>query len=330
MANAGPNTNGSQFFIVSGPSGVGLPPQYSLFGQVVKGLDIVDADAARADRRRRQARRPTSSSTRSPSPSPTDVDVGVGGDVAELSHAQARRLALGAQGFTDPRPTGRVDRRHLRRVVDRMGLIQIDSVNVLVRSQELPLFARLGPHPRTLIGDASRDGELFEYWVHEACHVPVAPAPVPAVDDALAIIGGRPSGDLRRRRPEFIDEVRIRIRDEGPLVAGDLNQRVGPKGTWWDWDDGKIALEHLFYTGEVAALRRPNDFARVYDLAEPGDPRRHPGAADTARDRRPQGAARAGGPAPRRRDVRGPHRLPPPAQPAVPSAHRASWSRRVG
>src|SRR4051794_16048864 len=89
-----------------------------------------------------------------------------------LTNAQAKRIALAAQGFADARPTGRVDRRHLRRVLDRIGLLQIDSVNVLVRSQELPLFARLGPHPRTLIGDASRDGELFEYWVHEASLVP--------------------------------------------------------------------------------------------------------------------------------------------------------------
>ena len=185
---------------------------------------------------------------------------------AEFSNAQARRLALGAQGFIDPRPAGRVDRRHLRRVIDRMGLIQIDSVNVLVRSQELPLFARLGPHPRTLIDDASRAGELFEYWVHEACHVPVGLHPylrwqMNSEHRWKAVAA------LRHRRPEFIDEVRLRIRDDGPLVAGDLKQRVGPKGTWWDWDDGKIALEHLFYAGEVAALRRPNDFAREYDLA---------------------------------------------------------------
>ncbi len=186
---------------------------------------------------------------------------------AEFSAAQARRIALGAQGFTDPRPTGRVDRRHLRRIVDRMGLIQIDSVNVLVRSQELPLFARLGAHPRSLIHDASRAGELFEYWVHEASHVPVGLHPYLRwqmnSDHRWKAVAA-----LRHRRPEFVDEVRLRIRDEGPIVAGDLNQRVAPKGTWWDWDDGKIALEHLFYTGEVAAIRRPNDFAREYDLAE--------------------------------------------------------------
>ncbi|MGZ4680363.1 MAG: DNA glycosylase AlkZ-like family protein, partial [Ilumatobacteraceae bacterium] len=91
-----------------------------------------------------------------------------------ISLATARRIALGAQGFADPRPNGRVDRRHFRRALDRMGLIQIDSVNVLVRSQELPLFARLGPHPRSMIGDATRAGELFEYWVHEASHVDMA------------------------------------------------------------------------------------------------------------------------------------------------------------
>jgi uncharacterized protein len=184
-----------------------------------------------------------------------------------LSNAQARRIALAAQGFADPRPTGRIDRRHLRRVLDRIGLLQIDSVNVLVRSQELPLFARLGPHPRTLIDDAVRAGELFEYWVHEASLVPTAhhhlhrwrmrePIPWPGFRRTAERLGS------------YVDEVYQRVVEEGPLVAGDLSARVGKKGSWWDHDDGKSALELLFFLGRVTARRRPRDFARVYDLPE--------------------------------------------------------------
>jgi len=187
--------------------------------------------------------------------------------MGELSASQARRIALYAQGFGTPRPSGRIDRRHLRRVLRHIGLIQIDSVNVLVRSQELPLFARLGPHPRSLIPDATAAGELFEYWVHEACHVPVEQRPL-----YRWAMEAHPRWKSMRRfaaeRPDVIDFVRDRVRADGPLVASDLEMRDRPKGQWWDWDDGKLALEHLFRTGEVAATRRPNDFARLYDLAE--------------------------------------------------------------
>ena len=185
----------------------------------------------------------------------------------EVSLAQARRIALAAQGFNDARPSGRVDKRHLRRVLGRIGLIQIDSVNVLVRSQELPLFARLGPHPRSLIPDATAAGELFEYWVHEASHVPTEQYHLYRWHMERDHKWGR-YYQLRERRPGFIEEVLQRVADEGPLASGDLGQRVGKKGTWWDWDDGKVALEHLFWSGQITARRRPNDFARVYDLAE--------------------------------------------------------------
>jgi uncharacterized protein YcaQ len=185
----------------------------------------------------------------------------------DLSTSQARRIALYAQGFGRRRPSGRIDRRHLRTVLDHVGLIQIDSVNVLVRSQEMPLFARLGAHPRSLIPDATAVGELFEYWVHEACHVPVGQHPLYRwqMDKMHRWKGVR---GLRERRPDFIDDVLRRIRDDGAIVAGDLKQRTGAKGQWWDWDDGKTALEYLFHTGAVTATRRSNDFARVYDLTE--------------------------------------------------------------
>jgi uncharacterized protein YcaQ len=188
-------------------------------------------------------------------------------DVVTLSAARARRLALGAQGFNDPRPTGRVDRRHLRRVLDRMGLIQIDSVNVLVRSQELPVFARLGPHPRSLIDDATADGELFEYWVHEASHVPTAHHHL----YRWSMDTPRKWGGFHRFKAEragFIEEIYEIVRERGPLLASDLSRREGKKESWWDYDDAKIALEILFDHGRVAAVRRPNDFARVYDIAE--------------------------------------------------------------
>ncbi len=196
----------------------------------------------------------------------------MGGPSVHLDIAQARRLALGAQGFARARPTGRVDRRHLRRAVDDMGLIQIDSVNVLVRSQELPLFARLGPHPRDLIPAATADGELFEYWVHEASHVPTAHHHLHRWKM------GTPHrwGGIRqvvRRRPDLVDTVLNRITEDGPLTAGDLRQRRGPKGPWWDWDDAKAVLEHLFWEGRLTATRRDRDFARLYDLPERALPR---------------------------------------------------------
>jgi uncharacterized protein YcaQ len=184
-----------------------------------------------------------------------------------LSNAEAKPIALAAQGFADPRPTGRADRRHLRRVLDRIGLLQIDSVNVLVRSQELPLFARLGPHPRTLIDDSTRDGELFEYWVHEASLVPTGQYHL----HRWRMREPFPWPGFRRRveqQRDYIEQVYRRVVEEGPLVASDLKARVGTKGTWWDHDDGKTALEALFYLGRITARRRPHDFARLYDLPE--------------------------------------------------------------
>ncbi len=184
-----------------------------------------------------------------------------------LTADQARRMAVAAQGFNELRPSGRVDRRHLRKVFERIGVIQIDSVNVLVRSQELPLFARLGPHPRNMLSDALEAGELFEYWAHMAAIVPTTHHPLyrwrmeqPHHWQSVARLG--------RDRPTFIEDVFERIRRDGPLTAADLEERVGPKGPWWDWDDGKIALEELFLRGRVVARRRRSDFARLYDLPE--------------------------------------------------------------
>lgn len=184
-----------------------------------------------------------------------------------IGASAARRIAIAAQGLAAPRPAGRVDRRHLRRVFDHVGLIQIDSVNVIARSQELVLFARLGPHPRSLMAEATAAGELFEYWAHEASHLPTSVHRLfrwkMATDHRWGITAG-----LTRDAPGLVEEVYDHVVQHGPIAAGAVSRRTGPKSTWWDWDHGKRALEALFWSGRVAARRRDRDFARLYDLPE--------------------------------------------------------------
>jgi len=194
----------------------------------------------------------------------------------QLSLEQARRIALAAQGFSDPRPTGRTDRRHLRKVLDRIAIVQIDSVNVLVRSQELPLFSRLGSHDRTLIPAATRAGELFEYWGHEAAHVRTEHHRLWRWKMEQSLGGPwRSAEEMLKQRRGYVDEVFQRVLAEGPVAAGDLSERTEKKGSWWDWDHAKLALEYLFMCGRITATRRPNDFARLYDLPERVIPAEH-------------------------------------------------------
>jgi len=188
-----------------------------------------------------------------------------------LSAATARRIALAAQGFGERRPTGRVDRRHARRMFERVHLVQIDSVNVLVRSQELPVFARLGPHRRDLVPAMAADGELFEFWGHMASLIPVELQPLFRFKMAMARRGeGMWSGmtKLLKERPEYLAAVLDDVKARGPLRAVDLRDGTRRKREpWWSWDDAKVALELLFYTGDVTARRLPN-FEREYDLTE--------------------------------------------------------------
>jgi uncharacterized protein len=190
--------------------------------------------------------------------------------VTDVSAARARRIALAAQGFDVPRPTGKVDRRHVRRVFARVGLIQIDSVNVIVRSQELPLFARLGPHRRDLLPAMVEDGELFEYWGHEASLLPVEVFPY--LRWRMEAAGAKAAGwngliRLARERPDYVEAVYEEVRERGVVSAGELDDPGDKSGPWWGWRHGKQALEYLFWCGRLSARRRTS-FERVYDLTE--------------------------------------------------------------
>ena len=186
-----------------------------------------------------------------------------------VSAPQARRIALAAQGF--PRRTpARVDAGHVRRTVERLGLVQLDSVNVLARAHYVPLFARLGPYDRSLLDRvAYRDRRLFEYWAHEASLIPVEQQPLFRFKMAAAARGELWSGIARfaRERAGFIATVLDEVAEHGPLRAAELSEPGRKRGPWWGWADGKRALEYLFWTGQVAVADRRN-FERVYDVPE--------------------------------------------------------------
>jgi uncharacterized protein len=188
-----------------------------------------------------------------------------------LPAALARRIALAAQGFADPRPSAGIGTRQLRRLVERLAVVQIDSVNVLSRSHYLPAFSRLGNYPRAALDDlTARRHAVFEYWAHEASFLPVRLQP--HLRWRMAAAEQHAWGNmvrLQRERPGFVAEVLDRVRVEGPLKAGDLLE--GPRersGEMWDWHAGKVALEWLFFTGAVTATHRTTSFEKVYDLTE--------------------------------------------------------------
>jgi uncharacterized protein len=201
----------------------------------------------------------------------------------ELSAAQARRAAIAAQGLAAARPRGRVDVRHLRRALEALGIVQLDSVNVFSRSHYMPLFSRLGSYPRETLDQLTmhQDGqngrharadrrELFEYWGHEASLIPIDMQPLlrwrMARADDLAWTG---VARVARDEPGLVKRVLKLVREEGPIRAAAVGspKRERKPGEMWNWHAGKVALEYLFFSGQVTAERRVN-FERLYDLPE--------------------------------------------------------------
>ncbi|MBK5224121.1 MAG: YcaQ family DNA glycosylase [Acidimicrobiia bacterium] len=185
-----------------------------------------------------------------------------------ITIARARRLALGAQGFARPRPSGRIGSRHLLSTLERMGLVQLDSVNVLARSHHLPFFSRLGAYDRDRLDDLLwRSRQAFEYVGHEAAVMPI---------DQHPLMRHRMAGHHRWRRaeqleaarPGFLDAIMDEIAERGPLSATDLSDGGSRTGPWWGLSPGKVALQALYATGRLAiADRRPN-FVTTYDFPE--------------------------------------------------------------
>jgi uncharacterized protein len=199
-------------------------------------------------------------------------------DITRLTQAQARRIAIVAQGFTDPRPApGEATMRHLQRMIDRIGIIQIDSVNVVTRSQYLPLFSRLGPYDTALL-DRARDvgpRRLVEYWAHEASLIP--PQTWALLNFRMKRALSDSWGGMQRvalEHPELVKAVFAEVTSRGPLTSRQLESALEhdlprDKTEWgWNWSLVKAAVEHLFWAGQISSAGRTSQFERRYASLE--------------------------------------------------------------
>jgi uncharacterized protein len=192
-----------------------------------------------------------------------------------LTAAQARRIAVAAQGFSEPRPGGRITRAHLRRLIARIQVLQLDSVSVAVRAHYAPVFSRLGPYDRDVLDRAAwgRRSErlLAEYWAHEAALM--------AVDDWPLLRWrmrqyrhGRWGAHIVKANLKLADEIVAAVTELGPSTAGQIEAHLeaeprGAKGPWWGRSDTKWVAEALFASGVLTTATRVG-FARHYDLVE--------------------------------------------------------------
>jgi uncharacterized protein len=209
-----------------------------------------------------------------------------------MSAQQARNLHLDAQGLLR-KPGPKSTRAGLLAAIERMQLLQIDTIHVVARSPYLVLFSRLGSYPVDWLGDALEQAEIFECWSHEACFVPASAF---NLHRAHSECGGKSAhwaskhaARAQEAQRAGMNAVLERIRDEGPLKASDFEGTKRVKTGWWGWKDEKRWLEALFSRGELMVARRER-FQRVYDLSErviarmgAEPPARPPNEAEVAR-----------------------------------------------
>lgn len=182
-----------------------------------------------------------------------------------LSLQQARHLHLAAQGLLRP-PAKRAVYQDLIDCISRMSLLQIDTIHVVARSPYLVLFSRLGDYPQAWLEQALAQGEIFEYWAHEACFIPRS-------DYRLLRhrmlsperLGWKYNAQWVAEHQQEIAELLQQIRDNGPVRAADFTRTVKTPAGWWAWKPHKRHLENLFSAGELMVAERRN-FQRVYDL----------------------------------------------------------------
>jgi uncharacterized protein YcaQ len=186
-----------------------------------------------------------------------------------IAAEQARRLTLSLQGLADP-PRRKLGADGLLALIERMGFVQVDSVNVVARAHHMILFARNQTYrPALLERLLEREARLFENWTHDAAIIPTRFYPYWRVrfERDRARLAQRYRKWFGGRHEERLEALLAHVRQNGAVMARDVGDRARPRGGFWDWHPDKAALELLWRTGHLTIARRQS-FQKVYDLAE--------------------------------------------------------------
>ena len=181
-----------------------------------------------------------------------------------LSLEAVRGLMIAAQGLDD-RPRPRPTKKAVRSIIRQMHALQIDSINVIARSHYLVLWSRLGDYNPRWLEDLLEEGALFEYWSRAASFLPIEEYPLYRhLHEGW--LGGRAHKWLAEH-PTVATTMLDHVRTHGETRSSDFERTDGQKTGWFNWKEEKIALEYLFYAGELMVRKRHN-FQRIYDLRE--------------------------------------------------------------
>ena len=191
-----------------------------------------------------------------------------------LSLSEARRIAIKAQGAERGADRDVASRADVHRIIDKLGVLQIDSVNVLARAHTLPIYSRLGAYDAADLERLAYGGKrrsLFEYWGHAASLIPVRMQPLFRwrMEEAQAGKNIYPAlARFAEAKKTLIRDLRREIEERGPSAVGDFAAHENRQGGWWGWSSAKSALEWLFWTGQLATATRGPTFERIYDVPE--------------------------------------------------------------
>lgn len=185
----------------------------------------------------------------------------------QLSHTQAQALMLAATGL-HRRPERQASKDDVLQCIRDMHVLQIDTIHVVARSPYLVLWSRVGSYQQRWLEELLAEGQIFEYWSHEACFLPIEDYPLYRSRMLQGLTRSwKYAQSWLHENAALVEQIREHIREHGPVRSADFVRSDGEKGGWWNWKAEKMALEMLFMAGEIMIARRHN-FQRIYDLRE--------------------------------------------------------------